>query len=189
MERDREFILSVSSVAMGRGNAKAICTPHQGPPFHIRLESGDIVEKLEGDADVVPEVDGVSEGTFRWREREARAPLLSPSSLRRVILTADLISVSWCTFVPSLTYQVCWWLDLHVALLVAKWGSSTEKMKFSGCGIESPKCTLSGYEGKSQKAAVWGVGCNSEAVSSHDNYNMAVSRVLLILARTDGAFA
>jgi hypothetical protein len=32
----------------------------------IRLESGDIVEIIEGDDDVVTEVEGVPDGAFRW---------------------------------------------------------------------------------------------------------------------------
>jgi hypothetical protein len=65
MERDRESILSISRTAIEHGRAQAICAPQSVTPFGIRLESGDIIDELEGDADVAPEVDGVSYGTLR----------------------------------------------------------------------------------------------------------------------------
>ncbi len=71
MERDRESILSVSRAAMDHGRAQASCVSQPAPPLDVCLESGDIIQKWEDDADVAPEVDGVSDGTFRWREREA----------------------------------------------------------------------------------------------------------------------
>jgi hypothetical protein len=71
MERGRESILSVSRASMGHGNAQATSVPKLELPSNIRLESGDIVLESEGDANVAPEVDGVPDGKFRWREREA----------------------------------------------------------------------------------------------------------------------
>ncbi len=71
MERDREYILSISRVAIRHKNVQAICAPQAKPLVDIRLESGDTIELVEGDADAVPEVDGVPDGSFRWREREA----------------------------------------------------------------------------------------------------------------------
>ncbi len=47
------------------GNANAICAPEPDLSIDIRLESGDIVEKIEGDVDVVTEVEGVPDGAFR----------------------------------------------------------------------------------------------------------------------------
>ncbi len=51
---------------LGYGNANAICAPEPDPLIDIRLESGDIVEMIEGDVDVVTEVEGVPDGAFRW---------------------------------------------------------------------------------------------------------------------------
>jgi hypothetical protein len=66
MERDRVSILSVTRAITGHGTARAICSPEPDPLIDIRLESGDIVEMLEGDDDVVTEVEGVPDGAFRW---------------------------------------------------------------------------------------------------------------------------
>ena len=66
MERDRASVLSVTRAILGYGNANAISTPEPDPLIDIRLESGDIVEIIEGDVDVVPEVEGVPDGAFRW---------------------------------------------------------------------------------------------------------------------------
>ncbi len=74
---------------LGHGNANAICAPESDLLIDIRLESGDIVERIEGDDDVVTEVEGVPDGAFHWSRREARAPLLCPCP-RRFTLTADL---------------------------------------------------------------------------------------------------
>jgi hypothetical protein len=41
------------------------------PPVDRRIESGDIIEELEGNAEIAPEVEDLPDGTFRWREREA----------------------------------------------------------------------------------------------------------------------
>jgi hypothetical protein len=71
METGRNYILSVSRVAIVRGSAQALSTPQPEPPVDIRFESGDMVEELGGDIKVAPDVDGVPEGTFPWREREA----------------------------------------------------------------------------------------------------------------------
>jgi hypothetical protein len=35
----------------------------------MRLESGDIVEELEGDANVAPQVKDMPDGAFRWSEK------------------------------------------------------------------------------------------------------------------------
>ncbi len=42
-----------------------MCAPEPEPLIDIRLESGDIVEMLEGDEDVDTEVGGVPNGAFR----------------------------------------------------------------------------------------------------------------------------
>ena len=39
--------------------------PEPDPSIDIPLESGDIVEIIEGDVDVVTEVEGVPDGAFR----------------------------------------------------------------------------------------------------------------------------
>ncbi len=66
MERDRASVLSVTRAILGYGNANVICAPKPDSSTHIRLESGDIVEKIEGDDDVVTEMEGVPNGAFRW---------------------------------------------------------------------------------------------------------------------------
>ncbi len=48
------------------GNANVICAPEPDPSTDIRLESGGIVEIIEGDDDVVTEVEGLPDGAFRW---------------------------------------------------------------------------------------------------------------------------
>jgi hypothetical protein len=67
MERDRVSILSVTKAIMGHGKKQAICAMEPDPSIDIRLESGDIVELTEGDDDIVPEVEDVLDGIFRWR--------------------------------------------------------------------------------------------------------------------------
>ncbi len=64
--KERVFILSVTRAIMGHGKAKFICAPDLDPSIYIRLESGDIVEMIEGDDDAVPDVEGVPDGAFRW---------------------------------------------------------------------------------------------------------------------------
>ena len=71
MERDRESILSVTQVITDHGKTQVICAPKPDPSFDIRLESSDILELTKGDDDVVPEVEDVSDGIFRWSLREA----------------------------------------------------------------------------------------------------------------------
>jgi hypothetical protein len=66
VERDRAYVLSVTRAILGYGNANVICAPEPDPLIDIRLESGDIVEIIEGDDDVVTEVEGVPDGAFRW---------------------------------------------------------------------------------------------------------------------------
>ncbi len=65
MERDRASVLSVTRAILGYGNANVICAPEPDPLIDIRLESGDIVEVIEGDDDVITEVEGVPDGAFR----------------------------------------------------------------------------------------------------------------------------
>jgi len=66
MERDRVSIFSVTRAIMGYGKTQVICAPEPDPSIDIRLEPGDIVELTEGDDDVVPEVEDVFDGIFRW---------------------------------------------------------------------------------------------------------------------------
>ncbi len=47
-------------------NANVICAPKPSPSTDIRLESGDIVDIIEGYDDVVTEMEGVPDGAFRW---------------------------------------------------------------------------------------------------------------------------
>ena len=115
---------------MGRaGSAQAKNAPKPETTVGIRFESGDIVVELEGDAD--PKDDGVPDRTFRWGEREAGAPrhCLRPS---RLSLAADLIFVSWCTFVPPRNYRWCWRLELHSCglTLIIEPGPATKACKF-----------------------------------------------------------
>jgi len=49
---------------MGHGNANVICAPQPELTIDIRLETGDIIELVDGDEEVFPEVDGA----FRWSE-------------------------------------------------------------------------------------------------------------------------
>ena len=56
---------------MGLGEAQVICAPEPDSLIDIRLESGDMLEIIEGDDDVVTEVEGVPDGAFRWSLREA----------------------------------------------------------------------------------------------------------------------
>jgi hypothetical protein len=65
MERDWASVLSVTRAILGYGNANIIGAPEPDPLIDIRLESGDIVEMIEGDGDVVTEVEGVPDGAFR----------------------------------------------------------------------------------------------------------------------------
>jgi hypothetical protein len=66
MERDQASVFFVTRAILGYGNANIICAPEPDPLIDIRLESGDIVEIIEGDVDVVTEVEGVPDGAFRW---------------------------------------------------------------------------------------------------------------------------
>jgi hypothetical protein len=65
MERDRMSILSVTQAIMGHGKTQVICAPEPDPLIDMRLESGNIVELIEGENDVVPEVEDVPDGIFR----------------------------------------------------------------------------------------------------------------------------
>ena len=66
MALDRAIILSVTRAMMGHGNANVICAPQPKPSTDLRLESGDIIELVDGDEEVAPEVDEVPDGAFRW---------------------------------------------------------------------------------------------------------------------------
>ena len=51
---------------MGYGNANDIFAPEPDPLIDIRLESGDIVEIIEGDVDVVTELEEAPDEALRW---------------------------------------------------------------------------------------------------------------------------
>jgi hypothetical protein len=57
---------TVTSAILGYGNTNVICAPEPDPLIDIRLESGVIVEIIEGNDDVVTEVEGVPDGALRW---------------------------------------------------------------------------------------------------------------------------
>ncbi len=65
-EKDRVSILSATRAIMGHGMAQVICAPEPDPFTDVCIESEDIVEMIEGDDDVVPKVEGVPDGAFRW---------------------------------------------------------------------------------------------------------------------------
>ena len=67
MERDREEILTVSlaTVHMGQRGTRPTMVRKTPPPADIRIESGDIIEELEGSADIAPEVEDLPNGIFR----------------------------------------------------------------------------------------------------------------------------
>ncbi len=65
-ERDREGILTVSRATMSRRGPPPSMVRQTPPPADIRIESGDIIEELEGIADVAREVEDLSDGIFRW---------------------------------------------------------------------------------------------------------------------------
>jgi hypothetical protein len=72
MERDRVSIWAVTqAIIMGHGKTQVICAPELDPLIDIRLEFIDIMESIEGDDDVVPEVEDVPDGIFQWSLREA----------------------------------------------------------------------------------------------------------------------
>jgi hypothetical protein len=67
--------------------------------------------------------------------------------------------ISWCTFVPPLTYQLCWWLELHLALLLASRGQHRKKYIFLGAGL-SPHEVRNDYEvTQSEKYGFMGWAC------------------------------
>ncbi len=66
MERDREGILTVSRATMGQRVPLPSMVRQTLPPADIRIEFGDIIEELEGTADVAPEVEDLPEGIFQW---------------------------------------------------------------------------------------------------------------------------
>ncbi len=62
--KDRVSIFPVTIAIMGHDMAQVICAP-EPDSIDVRLESGDIVEIIEGDVYVVPKVEGVPDGSFR----------------------------------------------------------------------------------------------------------------------------
>jgi hypothetical protein len=66
MERDSEAILSVSRATMGQRGPPPSMVRQTPPPADIDIESGDIIEELEGDAEVAPEVEDFPDEAFRW---------------------------------------------------------------------------------------------------------------------------
>jgi hypothetical protein len=83
---------------------QAISAPQPESPDDIRLETGDIVEGLEGDAEVTPELDGME--TFRWKERDKLEILVafSPTDVRFHRRSCLCLVVH---VVTPLTYQWC----------------------------------------------------------------------------------
>ncbi len=67
MENDRVSIFSVTKAIMDHRKANVICAPEPDSMIDIRLESGDIVEWIQGDDNGVPEVEGVPKGALGWR--------------------------------------------------------------------------------------------------------------------------
>jgi len=100
--------------------------------------------------------------------------------------TSRTCTLSRCTFLPPLTYQWCWWLELHVAPLLASWGVAPKTYSFVGAGL-SPHEVRTGYEG-TQQTAIFCADYTSEAVSSQSVYFGAASLFVLIFVRTYGAF-
>ena len=68
MERDREAILPVSRAAMDQRGPALSIVPQTPPRGDIRLESGDITEELEDDAEVAPDIEDLPFGAFRRSE-------------------------------------------------------------------------------------------------------------------------
>ncbi len=100
---------------MGYGNANVICAPEPDTVTNIRLESGDNVEKTEGDDDVVTEWKAFPMELSVGVE-EKQEPLFSPLSTvvhphrRSCLLSRGAASV------PPLTYQMWSWLELVAPL-------------------------------------------------------------------------
>ena len=68
MERDWEAILSVLRAAMGQRGPAPSMVPQTPPRGDIRLEPGDIIEELEGDAEVSPDIEDLPFEAFRRSE-------------------------------------------------------------------------------------------------------------------------
>ena len=66
MKRDQEAILTVSRAIMGQRGPPPSMVRQTPPSADIRIECGDIIEELEGDAEVAPEVEDLPDGAFRW---------------------------------------------------------------------------------------------------------------------------
>ena len=66
MERDRASVLSVTRAILEYVHANVICAPEPDRLIDIRLKSGGIVGIIEGDDDVVTEVEVVPDGAFQW---------------------------------------------------------------------------------------------------------------------------
>jgi hypothetical protein len=62
MDRDQVSILIVTQAIMGHWKTQVICAPEPDPLIDIRLEPGNIVELIEGEDDVVHEVEDVLDG-------------------------------------------------------------------------------------------------------------------------------
>jgi hypothetical protein len=66
MERDQKGFLTVSRATIGQRGPPPSMVRQTPPPADIRIESGDIIEELEGDAEVATEIENLSDGSFRW---------------------------------------------------------------------------------------------------------------------------
>jgi len=56
----------VSRATMGQRGPSPSMVRQTPPPADIRIDSGDIIEELEGSADVAPEVEDMPDGIFQW---------------------------------------------------------------------------------------------------------------------------
>ena len=64
MERDQEAILKTFIATIGQRGPLPSMVRQTPPLADIRIESGDIIEELEGNAEVAPEVEDLPAGTF-----------------------------------------------------------------------------------------------------------------------------
>jgi hypothetical protein len=67
MERDQEAFFLFSRVTMGHRGPSPYIVRQTPPPADIRIEYGDIIEELDSDAEVAPEVEDLPDGASRWR--------------------------------------------------------------------------------------------------------------------------
>ena len=116
MEIDQASVLSVKRAILGYGNANAMCALEPYPSIDTRLESGDIVEIIEGDVDVV--TDGGGRSSRRSVPLELkRSKSSSPLSLFTAVhphRRSCFLLVGTC--VPPLIYQMWCWLELMAPL-------------------------------------------------------------------------